>query len=82
MNNPKLVLYVGEGCPYCKKVTDYLGKNPLPIEIKEVWSNEENAKELKALTERTQVPCLKLDKGYMLESSDIIEKLKELHKRH
>lgn len=78
MTGPKLTLYVGEGCPYCKKVLDYLKTNPLDVEIKEIWSNEEASNELQALTERTTVPCLKIDEKHMFESDDIIEMLKRI----
>ncbi|MFH1770049.1 MAG: glutathione S-transferase N-terminal domain-containing protein [archaeon] len=81
MTKPKLVLYIGEGCPYCKRVTDFLEKNNLKILIKEIWSNEENQKEYKDLTfnriER-RVPLLTIDGEPMIESLKIIEKLKEI----
>lgn len=81
MSLPKLVLYVGGGCPYCKRVTDYLEQNPLPIEIKDVWADDNALAELKSLAGRTQVPCLKIDDTYMHESLDIIEKLKILSQK-
>ena len=40
-------LYVGEGCPHCKIVEDFLagweGKDKVKIDQKEVWYNKENA---------------------------------------
>lgn len=81
MSLPKLTLYVGNGCPYCKRVTDFLETHPMNIEIKEVWSNEAAAAELMALTGKGQVPCLKMDDEYMHESLDIIEKLKVLENK-
>ena len=78
MTVPKLTLYVGEGCPYCKKVLDHLKKDPLPMEIKEIWENEEASAELQALTERTTVPCLKINEKHMFESDDIIAMLKKI----
>lgn len=81
MTLPKLVLYIGEGCPYCKRVTDFLKENNLEIPIKEIWSNEENQKEYKDLTynkiER-RVPLLTIDGEPMIESLEIIEKLKKI----
>ena len=78
MAYPKLVLYIGKGCPFCTRVTDFLDKNPMPVEIKEVWSNDEAFAELQALAGKTQVPCLKIDDDFMHESLDIIEKLKAI----
>lgn len=76
---PELVLYVGDGCPFCARVTDFLKQNPMEIVIKEVWSDEFAHEELLQLTGgKAQVPCLKIDNAYMHESLDIIEKLKEL----
>lgn len=78
MSHPKLVLYIGEQCFFCKRVVEYLVKNPFPVEIKDVYFDDNARKELKALTGRTQVPCLQMDNEYMFESLDIIEKIKEL----
>jgi glutaredoxin len=47
----EVILYVGEGCPHCKNVEDFLtshseiGKT-LKIEQKEVYENQSNAQEL------------------------------------
>jgi glutaredoxin 2 len=76
MSHPKLVLYIGEGCPFCAKVTDYLKQHPMDIELKEVWHNPQAEAELLALSGKKQVPCLKMDADFMHESLDIIEKLK------
>lgn len=48
-SNGSAILFVGEGCPHCAKVEQYLTSHPevnqkLVIEQKEVWSNEDNAK--------------------------------------
>lgn len=75
---PKLILYIGKGCHFCKRVTDYLEKNPQEIEIKDAWSDDAANKEMLALSGSSQVPCLKIDDSFMHESLDIIEKLAEL----
>lgn len=81
MIQPSLTLYIGAGCPYCARVLAYLEKNPMKIEIKDVWSDPTANAELLALTGgRTQVPCLKINNSFMHESLDIIEKLKEMHR--
>lgn len=77
---PKLILYIGTGCRFCKRVTDYLEQHPLQIEIKDAWADEAVNQEMVALTGSSQVPCLKIDDTYMHESLDIIEKLAELQK--
>lgn len=52
----EVILYVGEGCPHCKNVEDFLTSHPqigktLKIEQKEVYKNQPNAFEL---TEKAQ----------------------------
>ncbi len=78
MSKQKLILYIGNTCPYCARVTDYLKQHPMDIEIKDVWEDEKANQELLALAGRSQVPCLRIDDTYMHESLDIIEKLKTL----
>ncbi len=78
MSSHRLVLYIGKGCKFCDRVLDYLKQNPTEIEIKDVWGDDEAFEELKALADRTQVPCLKIDDSFMHESLDIIAKLKTL----
>lgn len=40
-------LFVGDGCPHCKKVEDFIASNGVDkkytFETKEVWHNESNA---------------------------------------
>ena len=47
---PRFVLYVGDGCPHCAIVEEYMKNNSistkLPITIKEVWHNQVNNVEL------------------------------------
>jgi glutaredoxin len=81
MATMKLILYIGDTCRYCQRVLDYLSKNPMTIEIKDVWHDDKAFQEMKALTQRTQVPCLRMGDNFMHESLDIIEKLKELHEK-
>jgi glutaredoxin len=44
--NSAMILFVGEGCPHCAKVKDYVTTNKIDqkinIEEKEVWSNQDN----------------------------------------
>lgn len=75
---PKLTLYIGNGCRFCQRVTDFLAANPMEIEIKDAWLDAAVNQEMQALTGSSQVPCLKIDETYMHESLDIIQKLTEL----
>ena len=77
----KLILYIGDTCRYCQRVTDYLRNNPMDIEIKDVWHDEKAFEEMFSLTKRSQVPCLRIDDTFMHESLDIIEKLKSLRQQ-
>lgn len=76
-NNPELTLYIGARCPFCIKVTNFLVQNQINIAIKDVWDNDDYMNELVNLTGKTQVPCLKINDQPMLESSDIIEFLRD-----
>lgn len=79
-----LTLYIGSGCPYCKKVMNFLQSNKLEsfVTIKDVWMNRSYMDELTAMTRgKRTVPCLMLDaskKEYMHGSQAIITTLQEL----
>ncbi|MBC8494940.1 glutathione S-transferase N-terminal domain-containing protein [archaeon] len=74
----ELTLFIGEGCPYCKKVTNFIAENKINIPIKETWNNDSNQKELFDLAGKLQVPCLEINGKPMHESLDIIDKLREI----
>ncbi len=74
----QLTLYIGDTCPFCARVMEYLRQNPMQITIKDVWHDKTALAELIAMTGRSKVPCLKMDESFMHESLDIIEKLKTL----
>ncbi len=72
------LLYVGEPCPYCKRVTDFMKEHAISIPIVDVWKSDAAAEELRSLSGKGQVPCLKIGKDkYMHESLEIIEYLKK-----
>lgn len=54
------ILYIGNGCPHCKIVEDFLAtwekKDSVKIEQKEVWYNKTNAEEIKARYESCKIP--------------------------
>lgn len=45
------ILFVGEGCPHCAKVKEYISQNQIeqkiPLEIREVYYNKQNNQLLK-----------------------------------
>lgn len=59
---PTMILYVGEGCPHCAAVEEFLAEkgyyDKCSIEVKEVYFNRGNAQELTALFEEHNVPLL------------------------
>jgi len=72
------LLYVGDTCPYCKRVTDFMKEHAILIPVIDIWKNEKAAQELRELTGKGQVPCLRIGKDEcMHESLDIIEYLKK-----
>ncbi|NBU21167.1 glutaredoxin [bacterium] len=67
-------LYYFEACPYCKRVKDYIESNSLQnrIVMKEVRKNKDYYKQLIALTQDDQVPCLSYRDDVFLDSQKIM----------
>lgn len=59
---PAMTLYVGEGCPHCAAVEQFLTEgrfyDKYSIGVKEVYFDRENAQELTALFEEHNIPLL------------------------
>ncbi len=55
-------------------------ENQINITVLDVQKDPDALAELRSLTGKRQVPCLRIDDSGMLESDDIIEKLKELYR--
>lgn len=70
-------LFVGDFCPYCKKVENFLKENNVDIEIVNINKDREQMRKLVLEGGKRQVPCLYHDGKYLYESSDIIEFVKE-----
>lgn len=69
-------LYVMKACPFCKKVTRYMDKHNINIQVVDI--GEANHREdLLSLGGQVQVPALRKDDKIMYESSDIVKYLKE-----
>lgn len=53
---PEMTLYYGYSCPHCKIVEEYMNENnvtaKLPVEMKEVFENQDNGYELAAVAAR------------------------------
>lgn len=66
-----LVLYYSPSCPYCTKVLNYMEKEHIEIEKKNV-NNPGVRQELIDIGGKGQVPCLVIDGKALYESDDII----------
>lgn len=75
----KLDLYHFESCPFCRKVRTYIEQNNLKSKITyhDIEKDKAAYDELLRINDDEQVPCLVVDGKPMLESSDIIDWLKE-----
>lgn len=70
-----LDLYVMETCPYCRKVMDFMEKEGIKYNKKDI-SDQKNHDMLIALGGMEQVPFLHDGEVKMYESDDIIEYVK------
>jgi glutaredoxin 3 len=77
----QLTLYHFDGCPYCKRVTDFLAKENIHIPTKDIHENMSDKDELVKIGGKKQVPCLVIDGKALYESLDIIEWLKKNYKK-
>lgn len=73
-----LELYYFESCPYCQKVLREIDRLDIKDKImfKDTRKDKAHRDALIALNGKTQVPCLVIDGKPMLESDDIVKKLK------
>jgi glutaredoxin 3 len=74
-----LQLYHKWQCPYSARVRDFVDEHRLgdKIEYVEIHEVEGAQGKLAALTGKTQVPCLVVDGKPMLESSEIVQWLRQ-----
>jgi glutaredoxin len=80
----EMIFYYGDTCPHCQKVEEYVAQNnvqeKVPFEKKEVYNNEENAKELARTAQQCGlekskigvVPLLWTGKNCLVGDKDII----------
>lgn len=67
-----LLLYCMEGCPYCKRVTDYLAKIGKKVPIKDIRRDKEARATLIEKGGKPQVPCLMINGEPLYESEEIV----------
>lgn len=74
-------LFFKPDCPYCLKVLDFFRDNDInkfpSYNIEDATCGAENARKLKEVGGKVQVPCMLIDGEAMYESDDIIEYAKE-----
>lgn len=84
----QIILFYGNGCSHCANVEEYIEKNKIKDKIsftqKEVYYNQDNAKELRAkakicglLTDSIGVPFLWNEKKCLTGDQDIIDFFKQ-----
>ena len=84
VNNPDIILFYGGGCPHCALVEEYVNQNGIeakvPFTKKEVYYNQNNAKELESKakacgmsTDSIGVPFLWDGSKCLVGDQDIIE---------
>lgn len=73
-----LKLFVGNYCPYCKRVEGFIEENKIEgIEIVNIDNDREAREYLIEKGGLRQVPCLFIGEKAMYESMDIINYLKD-----
>ena len=74
----KLELFMFEGCPYCRRVTDEIARQGrTDIEIRDTMKDPANRERLIREGGMSQVPCLFIDGRPLYESLDIVDWLRE-----
>ena len=76
-----LTLYHFNGCPYCRKVRDFLSKEKITVPMKDILENPTYRDELLKIGGKTQVPCLIINGKALYESMDIIKWFENNYKK-
>ncbi len=69
----QLTLYHFDGCPYCRRVEDFLTKNKISVPMKDIRKDLGAREELIRIGGKPQVPCLVIGDKALYESLNIIE---------
>ncbi|MGI6230263.1 MAG: glutaredoxin family protein [Tractidigestivibacter sp.] len=72
MSENKLELYVMTGCPYCRKVQNFMDERGISVPIHNITESAEDNDYLIENGGKRQVPCLFIDGKALYESDDII----------
>lgn len=67
-----LALYKFDSCPYCQKVFRAIDALNVNVEYRDIRKDATWRQDLYQHTNRTTVPCLKIDDRYLHESTDIV----------
>jgi len=77
----KLELFYKQGCPWCRKVMDYMDANGVTVDaMYDIYDGDgadEYRERLIEVGGKCQVPCLFIDGEPLYESSDIVDYLAE-----
>lgn len=76
-----LKLYYMKGCPFCKKVIQFMERSNIEVEMVDIQADPKNEEELIKLGGKDQVPMLLIDGKPLYESNDIIQWLKDNYKQ-
>lgn len=76
-NQPELILYYRQNCPFCQRVLNYLKETSLQVSLKNVGLDPVAKEELYHIGGKIQVPCLFIDGTPLYESQFIIDWLKD-----
>ena len=74
------ILYVKNGCPYCKAAIDYLDGNKVGYEKVEVRGSDSKMKKLQELSGQTKTPTLDWNGDVLADFG--VEELEEFLKTH
>jgi glutaredoxin len=68
-----LILFVGQGCPHCQKVEDYIKANQVDqkvqFDLKEVWYNKDNAAIMQQKADICKIPSDQLGVPLLFDGS-------------
>lgn len=68
------VIYVGDGCPHCAKIEEYVKNNQIDekisLDLKEVWYNKDNANELNKTADVCKIPQNDLGVPLLLDQAN------------
>ncbi len=67
-----LQLYYLDGCPYCRKVINFLESEHIAVIYRNIGTDAEANRELLSIGGKNQVPCLFINGAPLYESDDII----------